>query len=116
MFTALAAFSTNTFGSPVTTISKDTIFYTAPVLKIIKRVGDWQLNSWKTNGFTHKKTDWTNAALYTAGLFELSRVSKDDKYDQALIDIGNDVGWEYRAATDCLQMTIALGKLIHCFT
>jgi rhamnogalacturonyl hydrolase YesR len=72
--------------------SEDTTFNTDSVLKIMKRVGDWQLNYWQTKGFTHKKKDWTNAALYT-GLFDLSKVSKDDKYDQALIDIGNEVGW-----------------------
>jgi len=71
---------------------KDTTFNTDSVLKIMKRIGDWQLQCWQTNGFTHKKKDWTNAALYT-GLFDLSRTSKDDKYDQALIDIGNEVGW-----------------------
>jgi unsaturated rhamnogalacturonyl hydrolase len=75
------------------TIKKtDTIFTAASVLKIMKRVGDWQLQSWKTDGFKHKKTDWTNAALYT-GIFELGRVSGDEKYDQTLITIGNDVNW-----------------------
>jgi len=72
--------------------AKDTVFNSASLLKIMKRVGDWQLQSWKTDGFKHKKTDWTNAALYT-GLFDLSKVSGDDKYDQALISIGNDVNW-----------------------
>ena len=72
--------------------AKDTIFTPAAVLKIMKRVGDWQLQSWKTDGFKHKKTDWTNGALYT-GLFALGQTSGDEKYDQALINIGNDVGW-----------------------
>ena len=71
---------------------KDTTFTPGSVLNIMKRVGDWQLQYWQTKGFTHKKKDWTNAALYT-GLFDLSRSSKDDKYDQALISIGNEVGW-----------------------
>ena len=48
---------------------KDTVFNPQSVLKIMKRVGDWQLQYWQTKGFTHKKTDWTNAALYT-GLFD----------------------------------------------
>jgi len=39
-----------------------------------------------------KKTDWTNGALYT-GLFALGQTSGDEKYDQALIAIGNDVNW-----------------------
>ena len=74
------------------TLTKDTIFNTASVLKIMERVGDWQLQSWKTEGFKHKKTDWTNAALYT-GIFDLGRISRDEKYDQTLISIGNDVNW-----------------------
>jgi len=73
-------------------VGKDTIFNAAAVLKIMERVGDWQLQSWKTDGFKHKKTDWTNAALYT-GLFDLSKTSGDEKYDQALIEIGNSVNW-----------------------
>lgn len=71
---------------------KDTIFNSAAVLKIMKRVGDWQLQSWKSDGFKHNKTDWTNAALYT-GIFDLAETSKDQKYDDALIAIGNDVNW-----------------------
>jgi len=72
--------------------AKDTVFSSQAVLEIMKRVGDWQLQSWQTNGFKHKKTEWTNAALYT-GLFDLSKVSGDEKYDQALINIGNSVEW-----------------------
>ncbi len=75
-----------------TIVIKDTIFTPASVLKVMKRVGDWQLQSWKTDGFKHKKTDWTNGALYT-GLFALGQTSGDEKYHQALIAIGNDVGW-----------------------
>lgn len=71
---------------------EDTVFNSAAVLKIMKRVGDWQLQSWKTDGFKHNKTDWTNAALYT-GIFDLTRVTKNDKYNEALIAIGNDVNW-----------------------
>ncbi len=73
-------------------VAKDTIFTAASVLKVMKRVGDWQLQSWKTDGFKHKKTDWTNGALYT-GLFALGQTSRDEKYDQSLIAIGNDVNW-----------------------
>ncbi|MBB3057977.1 glycoside hydrolase family 88/105 protein [Mucilaginibacter gotjawali] len=58
----------------------------------MKRVGDWQLQYWQTKGFTHKKTDWTNAALYT-GLFDLSKASGDERYDNKLIEIGNEVNW-----------------------
>jgi unsaturated rhamnogalacturonyl hydrolase len=71
---------------------KDSVFNTDSVLNIMKRVGDWQLQYWQTKGFTHKKLEWTNAALYT-GLFDLSKISKDDKYDQALIAIGDEMHW-----------------------
>ncbi len=72
--------------------AKDTVFNAGAVMEIMKQVGDWQLQSWQTTGFKHKKTEWTNAALYT-GLFDLSKVSGDEKYDQALINIGSSVGW-----------------------
>jgi unsaturated rhamnogalacturonyl hydrolase len=75
-----------------TAATKDSVFNADSVLKIMKRVGDWQLQSWKTDGFKHKKTDWTNGALYT-GLFDLGKVSKDEKYQLVLIQIGRDVGW-----------------------
>jgi rhamnogalacturonyl hydrolase YesR len=88
----LLASSAGAVGKEKPTTIKDTIFNPASVLKVMKRVGDWQLQSWKTDGFKHKKTDWTNAALYT-GLFDLGSVSKDEKYHEALITIGNDVNW-----------------------
>ena len=87
---ALFPFSVSAKNKPVP--SKDTIFTPAAVLTILKRVGDWQLNYWQNKGFTHKKLDWTNAALYT-GLVDLSKTSGDDKYDKALIQIGNETGW-----------------------
>jgi unsaturated rhamnogalacturonyl hydrolase len=98
--------------APVKTSGRDTVFNRDSVLKIMKRVGDWQLQYWQTKGFTHKKTEWTNAALYT-GLFDLSKTSSDDKYDQALINIGNDVGWSTcpkRLMADdyCIGQTYAL--------
>ncbi|HEY8782122.1 MAG TPA: glycoside hydrolase family 88 protein [Mucilaginibacter sp.] len=92
LFLMLLTASVKTVNSQKRSLIKDTVFTQASILKIMKRVGDWQLQSWKTNGFKHKKTDWTNAALYT-GLFDLSRVSGDEKYDQTLITIGNDVNW-----------------------
>jgi unsaturated rhamnogalacturonyl hydrolase len=91
IFTLLSG-TTKAINKGKTAVSKDTIFTPASVLKIMKRVGDWQLQSWKTDGFKHKKTDWTNGALYT-GLFALGQTSGDEKYDKALIDIGNDVNW-----------------------
>lgn len=73
-------------------VKPDTVFKAAAVLKIMKRVGNWQLQSFKTDGFKHNKKDWTNAALYP-GIFALGQVSDNPKYDDALIHIGNDVNW-----------------------
>jgi len=91
IFFLIIACANASASAPVKTAG-DTIYNAAAVLKIMKRVGDWQLQSWQTDGFKHKKTDWTNAALYT-GLFDLGKTSGDEKYHQALIAIGNDVGW-----------------------
>jgi unsaturated rhamnogalacturonyl hydrolase len=58
----LSSFAAKSAG--ITTRPNDTIFNAQSVLKIMTRVGDWQLQSWKTDGFKHKKTDWTNAAIH----------------------------------------------------
>ena len=71
---------------------KDTVFNPDSVLSIMKRVGDWQLQYWQTKGFTHKKLEWTNAALYT-GIVALGETSRDEKYDRALISIGDETNW-----------------------
>lgn len=88
----LSTIAANTANACKMPVKKDTVFDAAAVLKIMKRAGDWQLQSFKTNGFKHDKKDWTNAALYT-GIVALGEVSHDKKYDDALIDIGNDVDW-----------------------
>lgn len=88
----LSTIAANTANACKMQVKKDTVFDAAAVLKIMKRAGDWQLQSFKTNGFKHVKKDWTNAALYT-GIVALGEVSHDKKYDDALIDIGNDVDW-----------------------
>src|ERR1700709_1251570 len=92
LYCMLVTFVVTASAGPTQAMEKDTIFTASSVLKIMKRVGDWQLQSWKTDGFKHKKTDWTNGALYT-GLFALGQTSGDEKYHQALIAIGNDVNW-----------------------
>jgi rhamnogalacturonyl hydrolase YesR len=75
----------------------DTLFQQKNILKTMQRVADWQINSWKTNGFKHAKYDWTNGACY-AGLFDLGIMSKSDKvstetYLDYLLSIGNDLDW-----------------------
>ena len=78
--------------SRIITSGKDSIFNTDAVLKIMKRAGDWQLETWKTNGIKYSKTDWANAAGYT-GLFDLGKISNDEKYHKTLIAIAEDVKW-----------------------
>jgi unsaturated rhamnogalacturonyl hydrolase len=112
IFLCLAATATIRAASPAKIAGKDTIFNKDTVLKIMKRVGDWQLQYWQTKGFTHKKTEWTNAALYT-GLFDLSKTSGDDRYDQALVNIGNEVSWNtgpHRLMADdyCIGQTYSM--------
>ncbi|WP_300602029.1 glycoside hydrolase family 88 protein [Niabella sp.] len=62
------------------------------VLKIMHRVADWQLADWKTKGFKYGKADWTNGACYT-GLYSAGTLKGGKKYLQALVNIGNDLGW-----------------------
>ena len=62
------------------------------VLKIMKKVGDWQLNNWQRNGMRWPKTDWTNGAAY-AGFMALNEVANDSKYINAMFQIGEDINW-----------------------
>lgn len=81
------------------------VFFTAPaytaaaqepkpreVLSIMHRVADWQLNTWKTNGFEYAKSDWTNGACYT-GLYSVGTLKGGRKYLRTLVAIGNELGW-----------------------
>jgi unsaturated rhamnogalacturonyl hydrolase len=73
--------------------SQDTLFQQKNILKTMERVADWQLNSWKENGFKYKKYDWTNGACY-AGLFDLGKMNKkESRYIDFLVGIGNDLDW-----------------------
>jgi len=70
----------------------DTIFQPANVLGSMQKVADWQLSKWDTGGFKRHKYDWTYAAAY-AGIAELAGISKDKKYENFLLGIGNDLNW-----------------------
>ncbi len=67
-------------------------FQADSVLKIMKKVGDWQLNNWQRNGMRWPKTDWTNGAAY-AGFMALNEVANDSKYINAMHQIGEDIDW-----------------------
>lgn len=67
-------------------------FKKADVLNVMHKVADWQINSWQTSGFKKPKYDWTYGAAYT-GIFELGKLTKDEKYLHFLKGIGDDLGW-----------------------
>ncbi|MEP6749529.1 MAG: glycoside hydrolase family 88 protein [Bacteroidota bacterium] len=70
----------------------DADFKPANVLVMMQKVADWQLVKWDTGGFKRKKYDWTYAAAY-AGIMELAAISKEKKYENFLVGIGDDLHW-----------------------
>ncbi|RZK38887.1 MAG: glycoside hydrolase family 88 protein [Pedobacter sp.] len=79
-------------GSAKLTHGSDSSFKTEDISQMMKRVADWQINTWNTKGFNHRKADWTNGACYT-GIFAFGNMKGNEKYLKTLVDIGNDVGW-----------------------
>lgn len=59
------------------------------VLATMKRVADWQL----ANPSKHKPTNWTQGAFYT-GVMALYHVSKDQKYLDAMVRMGEGNQWK----------------------
>ncbi|MFN8240204.1 MAG: glycoside hydrolase family 88 protein [Bacteroidales bacterium] len=57
---------------------------------VMRAVADWQLKT----PLTHRKTDWTNGALYT-GMVEWAKVADDSKYFDWLREIGVKNSWNY---------------------
>lgn len=72
--------------------SNDSLFNKVNVVKQMKRVADWQINNWNTDGFKKPKYNWTLGAAYT-GIFELGRQENDEKYLGFLKGVGNDLNW-----------------------
>jgi rhamnogalacturonyl hydrolase YesR len=70
----------------------DSLFRKAFVLNTMRRIANWQINDWTTNGFKKPKYNWTYAAAYT-GIFELGKLTKDEKYLGFLKSIGEDLQW-----------------------
>jgi hypothetical protein len=68
-FLALAALLWLQPAFPQKPLSADSIDH------ISKKVADWQLQSWATDGWPHPKYDWTNGAAY-AGLLAFARDSR----------------------------------------
>ncbi len=65
---------------------------TDATLGIMKKVADWQLASWKTQGMRWPAWDWVNGACYT-GLAAMGKASGDSNYYQALYAIGSALDW-----------------------
>ena len=58
-------------------------------LSTMKKVADWQL----ANPSKHRPTDWTQGAFYT-GVMALYDVSKDQKYLDAMVQMGENNQWK----------------------
>ncbi|MES3025680.1 MAG: glycoside hydrolase family 88 protein [Pseudomonadota bacterium] len=69
------------------------IFTPSYVAGAMRKVADWQINSWTVDGFKKPKYNWTYCAAYT-GIFALGDVSGDAKYHAFLKQIGTDLGWD----------------------
>ncbi len=72
------------------------------VLNVMERVADWQL----ANPSKHKPTDWTQGAGY-AGFMALAGISKDPKYRDAMLAMGQKNQWKagplkYHADDHCV--------------
>lgn len=62
------------------------------VLPMMKKVADWQLSDWSSNGMRYGGKNWVNAVCYT-GLFALAQSSGDQKYFNALRAVGDSLDW-----------------------
>jgi rhamnogalacturonyl hydrolase YesR len=62
------------------------------ILQIMKKVADWQLNTWQKEGMRWAKYDWTNGAAY-AGFMALNEIANDQEYSKAMYQIGQDLNW-----------------------
>ncbi|SFW66339.1 Rhamnogalacturonyl hydrolase YesR [Sinomicrobium oceani] len=87
------------------------IFRPSEILNIMHRVADWQLDSWKTKGFSYGKTDWIHASCYT-GLYAMGSLEGGEKYLRVLVDIGEDMNWNtgrrrFYADDYCIGQTYA---------
>ena len=82
------------------------------VKRVMEKVADWQLNTWKEKGSKYRWYDWTNAAGFT-GLFALSNISGNKQYTQTLLEKGDSLGWEtgprrFHADDYCVGQTFSL--------
>ena len=88
-----------------------TSFKPKEIHAVMTRVADWQLGTWKNDGFKHGKADWTNAVCYS-GLYAIGDMKKGEKYLDALVAIGDELNWNtgrdrYYADDYCIGQTYA---------
>jgi len=63
------------------------------VMQLMKKVGDWQIDSIKRNGWRHPEGDWTNGALF-AGLVKYAALTKDERYYTFMKSVGEQYDWK----------------------
>ena len=90
---------------------RDSVLQKTNIFKMMQRVADWQLDTWKNKGFNHRKADWTNGACYT-GIFAFGNIKGNERYLKTLVDIGDELGWNtghlrFHADDYCVGQTYA---------
>ena len=106
----ISSFGDSAFARP-THEKRDSILQKTNIFKMMQRVADWQLDTWKNKGFNHRKADWTNGACYT-GIFAFGNIKGNDRYLKTLVDIGDELGWNtghlrFHADDYCVGQTYA---------
>lgn len=94
LFMGLTAISQNENVQPFTRAES--------TLNLLRKVADWQLRLWETEGMRRPKWDWTNATAYT-GFMALSKIANDPAYIKAMCNIGKALEWNtgpYRTFAD----------------
>ncbi|MUI11504.1 glycoside hydrolase family 88 protein [Massilia dura] len=67
-------------------------FTPSAITETMRKVADWQIGSWSTNGFAKPKYNWTYCAAYT-GIFQAGLATGDGKYHDFLRKVGADLQW-----------------------
>lgn len=62
------------------------------LFSIMKKVADWQLDSFAHKGWRHPERDWTNGAFYS-GLMAFAPLANDNKYYTFMKSIGDKYDW-----------------------
>lgn len=68
----------------------------AAILKVMKKIAKWQIDSIYQHGWRHAEDDWTNGTMYT-GLMAYARVSGDRTVPDFLRkEVGEKLNWQIR--------------------